>query len=90
VVTISNPLGIDATVSVNRYSPAGATPLPGFEALVVPAGGLARVELAGVPGGDGALEIRANGAVVVEQLLVPATDKPGASSLLGIPELGSG
>jgi hypothetical protein len=90
VLTISNPLGIDVTASVNRYSPAGATPLPGFEALVIPAGSLARVELAGVPGGDGALEIRANGAVVVEQLLVPAADQPGASSLLGIPELGSG
>jgi hypothetical protein len=90
VLTLQNPLGIDAVASVNRYGPAGATPLPGLEQLAVPPGGLVRLELAGVPGADGALEVRANGALVVEQLLIPAADQPGASSLLGIPELGPG
>jgi hypothetical protein len=84
-LTVVNVTGVDTSLGVSSLSAAGETPVPDLQNVQVPAGGAIQIALQdhGVAGQP--VVVTADGQVVVEQFVTPASGSPGAWSTLGVP-----
>lgn len=81
---VMNTTADAATISVQSIGPAGAVPLSGLDALVIPPSGLITITLpAGLPAGE--IILRASVPVIVQRLLARGHDLIGRSAVMALP-----
>jgi uncharacterized protein DUF5719 len=88
VLVVMNSAGLPTTVAVKAIGPAGAVPVPGLDAVPVPAGGAATIT---VPETVGGFPLRVEGAqpVVVEwRARVQAGERASRLDALAFPVIG--
>lgn len=83
-LVVVNTTGVEAQVTISDVGPGGAVPLPGLEALVLPASGVLSVDLPAVAIGR-PLVITADVEVVVERVLTRRPGSEGRSASLAVP-----
>lgn len=85
---VLNATPVEGVVSISQVGPAGAVPLNGLEAVVVPASGVVVIAVpAGLPQSE--IVIRASVQIVVQRLLARGRDLIGRAAVLALPHLPS-
>ena len=83
-LVILNATPNDATVSIEQVGPAGAVPIVGFEAIVVPAAGVVAIATpSGLPQAE--FIVRSSELIVVQRLLSRGAELIGRTTALALP-----
>ncbi|HET9600385.1 MAG TPA: DUF5719 family protein [Acidimicrobiales bacterium] len=88
VVVVMNSAGLPTTAAVKAIGPAGAVPVPGFEAVPIPAGGSAAITIPETVGGFPLLVEGAQPIVVEWRARADAGDRVSRVDALAFPVIG--